>query len=283
MKWNYESLCWLEKRNKDNFSLFKPLTFGVSVMRSYTMWSWHQNEFDFSFENRSKFLKEHYLESSDNFLLDLLKSDIDKEEQAVLIAFYYLKDDEIRELEQNLAKAKEEVKILYEEVKVEYHKRENILLERLKDPNFMKRLVNASFPLDITIVHYISLVDSYNMSLNYEKDQGVIIALGYEFELDESIVKYDHKETLDKLKALGDETRLRIIELIIEKPLSASELSVILNLTIPTIAHHLKVLASSSLIGVCVQNEGDSKVNYKVYNEGFGELIKNLNILNQEG
>lgn len=283
MKWNYEALCWLERKYKDSSPLFKPLTFGISVMRSYTMWLWPVNEFDFSFESRSKFLEEHYLESSGNFLLDILKSDIDKEEQAVLIAFYYLRDDEIKELEEKLAKAKEEVKILYEEVKVEYHKGEDILLERLKDHDYMKKLVNVNFPLDIAIVHYISLVDSYNMSLHYEKNQGVIIALGYEFELDEHIQKYDHRDTLEKLKALGDETRLRIIELILEKPLSASELSAMLNLTIPTIAHHLKLLVSNGLIAIYVENDGCSKVSYKIYNKGINELIDNLNMLNQEG
>lgn len=283
MRWDYESLCWVEVNNKDKLPLFKQLSCGTSVMRCYIMWIWiNEIEFDLTLEKRIKYLEECYLESSTDFILDILKSDIDKEEQAILIKFYYLKDDEIKELYELLDKAKDRVKELYEEMKGEYHKEEKILLELLKDPDYIKSLVNISFSSDIKLIPYIGLVDSYNMSLHYQRDKEVILVLGYEYGLYKKEKEYDHKDTLEKLKALGDETRLRIIELIIEKPLSASELSLLLNLTIPTIAHHLKILVAGELISTYIENEGVSKVTYKIFNVGFDELIKNLNVLNQE-
>lgn len=280
MQWDYESICWVEKNNKDNSPLFKTLNCGLSVMKRYVMWLWlNEIEFDLTLENRAKYLKECYLESSTDFILDMLKSDIDKEEQAILIAFYYLKDDEIKELHELLVKAKNQVKELYEEMKVNYHKQEKNLLEQLRDPDYIKKIVNISFALDIKLISYISFMDNCNMSLHYQSNRGVILSLGYEFELDKNVDQYNHIDTLDKLKALGDETRLRILELIKENPLSASELSLLLNLTIPTIAHHLKVLGSNEIICTCIENEGGSKVTYNIYNTGIDKLVKNLSIL----
>jgi|LSQX01.2.fsa_nt_gb DNA-binding transcriptional ArsR family regulator len=109
--------------------------------------------------------------------------------------------------------------------------------------------------------------------------KGAIIALGYEFTLD-TIRTYNHEDTLNKLKALGDETRLRIIELILEKSMSASELSKTLDLTIPTIAHHLRVLTSAGIIKTFIEEEGGAKTTYKIYSLGLDDLISNISFLN---
>lgn len=283
MQVNYESICWIEKNNKNNWILFRPLNFGQSLMKQYVMWIWlNELKFDLTPKNRTEFLKQYLLESSTDIVLNILKSDKTKEEQSILISFYCLKDEEIDQIYEMMNKAESEVKKLYEEVKEIYHKQEKNLLERINDPNYIKHLVNISFSEDIAIIPYISLVDNKRMNLHYEENRGVILALGYEFEL-EKIQLYDHDDTLNKLKAIGDETRLRIVELILEKYMSASELSLLLNLTIPTIAHHLKVLASAGIISSFIENEGGSKVSYKVYNPGIDKLIQNINILNSGG
>ena len=282
MQWNYEYICWVEKNNKDNSPLFKPLNGQLSVMKRYVMWLWlNEIEFDFNVENRERYLKECYLESSTDTLLDILKLDMGKEEQAILISFLYLKDDEIEQIYHLIAKAENEVRKLYKEDKENYNKQKQNLLEQIKIPNYIKSLVNLSFSEDINIIPYINLVDNKLMSLHYEEKKGVILALGYEFEL-EKVQPYDHDDTLNKLKAIGDETRLRIVELILEKYMSASELSLSLNLTIPTIAHHLKVLLSAGIISSFIE-DGGSKVTYEIYNPGIEKLIQNINILNAGG
>lgn len=283
MQVNYESICWIEKNNINNWLLFQTLNFGQSLMKQYVMWIWlNELKFDLSLKNRTVFLKQNLLESSTDIILNILKSDKTKEEQSILISFYYLKDEEIDQIYELINKAESEVKRLYGEVKEIYHKQEKDLLERIKDPNYIKNLVNISFSEDINIIPYISLVDNKRMDLYYEENRGVILALGYEFEL-EKIQLYDHDDTLNKLKAIGDETRLRIVELILEKYMSASELSLLLDLTIPTIAHHLKVLASAGIISSFIESEGGSKVSYKIFNPGIDKLIKNINILNSSG
>lgn len=282
MQVNYESICWIEKNNINNL-LFQPLNFGQSVMKRYVMWLWlNEMEFDLTLKKRVEYLSTCYSISSTNLVLDILKSDMSKEEQATLISFYYLKYDEIEQIYDLMAKAETEVRKLYEEVKDDYNKQKKYLLEQIKDPNYIKNLVNISFSEDINIIPYISLVDNKLMNLHYEENKGVILALGYKFKLEE-VQLYDHNDTLSKLKALGDETRLRIVELILEKYMSTSELSALLDLTIPTIAHHLKVLASTGIISSFIESEGGSKVTYKIYNPGIDKLIQNINILNSGG
>lgn len=283
MQVNYESICWIEKNNINNSLLFQPLNFGQSVMKQYAMWIWlNELKFDLTPKKRSDFLNQYLLEPSSEIVLDILKSDMSKEEQATLIAFYYLKDHEINQIYEMMDKAENEVSKLYEKVKEDYNIQKQSLLEQIKDPNYIKNLVNISFSEDIAIIPYISLVDNKLMNLHYEKEKGVILVLGYEFEL-VKVELYDHNDTLNKLKAIGDETRLRIIELILERDISASELSLLLNLTIPTIAHHLKVLLSAGIISSFIGSEGGSKVSYKIYNPGIDKLIQNISILNSGG
>lgn len=283
MQVNYESICWIEKNNINNSLLFESLNFGQSVMKQYVMWIWlNELKFDLTLKNRSDFLNQYLQESPSDLVLTILKSDMSKEEQATLISFYYLKDDEIEQIYVLMTKAENEVSKLYEGVKENYNKQKQNLLEQIKDPKYLKSLVNISFSEDVNIIPYISLVDNKLMNLHYEENKGVILALGYEFEL-EKVQPYDHDDTLNKLKAIGDETRLRIVELILERYMSASELSLLLNLTIPTIAHHLKVLLSAGIISSFIENEGGSKVSYKIYNPGIDKLVQNINILNSGG
>lgn len=278
MKWNYESICLIEKDN-NNSVLFKQLKFGQSLMKSYVMWLWlNEIKFDLTLNKRVEYLSQYYSISSENVVLNILNLEMNKEEQTILIYFYYLKDEEIEQIYELMDKAEDKTRKLYEEVKDTYYKQKSVLLKQIKDKRFIERLVNISFAEDIKIIPYISLMDEKQMGLHYEENKGVILALGYEFTL-EKIQSYNHKEILNKLKALGDETRLNIVELILERYLSASELSKILDLTIPTIAHHLKVLVSAGIISSFIENEGGSKISYKIYNPGIDNLINNINLL----
>lgn len=282
MKWNYESVCLIEKENNGSL-LFKPLKFGQSIMKSYVMWVWiNELKFNLKLDKRVEYLTQYYSISPENLVLDILDLDINKGEQEVLIHFYYLKNEEIEQVYELMSKSEDKVKKLYSEVKDTYHKRKNSLLNQIEDKKYLEKLINISFDESITVIPYISLVDKKQMNLHYAENEGVIIALGYEFML-EINRPYNHEETLNQLKALGDETRLNIVELILKRAMSASELSNELGLTIPTIAHHLKVLASAGIIISLIEEGGGSKVNYKIYNPGLDKLIKNLNLLNFGG
>lgn len=279
MKWEYESISLIENENKDSL-LFKPIRFGQSIIKSYFMWIWiSELKFDLSLEKRKEYLCQYYSISLENLVIDILNLEINKEEQEVLIYFYYLKNEEIEEIYELISKSEKRIKEIYEMAKDTYLSKKSLLLKEIKDKDYLEKLVNLSFGEGVKILPYISLIDKKQMNLHYMEGKGAIIALGYEFTLD-TIRPYNHEDTLDKLKALGDETRLRITELILEKRMSASELSKTLDLTIPTIAHHLRVLASAGLIKSFIDEEGGSKTTYKIYSLGLDDLINNISYLN---
>ncbi len=65
---------------------------------------------------------------------------------------------------------------------------------------------------------------------------------------DEILSRNDFKEKVISHKALGHESRFLIYNLIKKKEMCICELSTILDLTQPTISHHVKILEQAGLI-----------------------------------
>ena len=65
---------------------------------------------------------------------------------------------------------------------------------------------------------------------------------------DEILSRKDFKEEVISHKARGQETRFLIHNLIKKKEMCICELSVVLDLTQPTISHHVKILEQAGLI-----------------------------------
>lgn len=78
------------------------------------------------------------------------------------------------------------------------------------------------------------------------------------------------------LKALADENRLRVFNLLLNDELCVCELEVILNLTQPNVSKHLLKLRSAGII----ESQKEAQwVHYKVsdeFKERYAELIKGL-------
>ena len=82
-------------------------------------------------------------------------------------------------------------------------------------------------------------------------------------------------ETVNYFKALSDETRLRILNLLYKKELNVNEIISILNMGQSRISRHLKILSDSSLIS---SRKDGLWVFYKVNDRDFsGELIRLIN------
>ncbi len=62
--------------------------------------------------------------------------------------------------------------------------------------------------------------------------------------------EYNSKEQLLKLKALSDETRLDIINLLSTEPLCACDILESFSITQPTLSYHMKLLTSSGLVSL---------------------------------
>ena len=89
---------------------------------------------------------------------------------------------------------------------------------------------------------------------------------------------------LDRLKALGDSTRLKIMHNLVESPSYLQELAKKLKLTPATVLHHLGILMSEGLIEIQMTGE-KKRVYYQVNKQGLQEVsngIMQLTMTRQE-
>lgn len=84
------------------------------------------------------------------------------------------------------------------------------------------------------------------------------------------------KYTIEFLKALGDPTRLEIIDLLQNSEKSALEIKVALDRSQSTISKHLNILVENDLIGF---EKRDNIKYYKIENSEIIDLINTINTI----
>jgi len=97
------------------------------------------------------------------------------------------------------------------------------------------------------------------VGVNKEKIKTLIQCIGLDVDVskyindleksrDEILSRKDFKEKVISHKALGDKSRFLIYNLIKKKEMCICELSTVLDLTQPTISHHVKIMEQAGLI-----------------------------------
>ncbi|HQO08729.1 MAG TPA: metalloregulator ArsR/SmtB family transcription factor [Clostridiales bacterium] len=83
---------------------------------------------------------------------------------------------------------------------------------------------------------------------------------------------YDH---LKIFKALGDETRLRIVKMLEVKQMCVCEITSIIGTSMPTVSNHLKILKEAGLV---VQDRDEKYMNYSLASDkdGFVKQVLEL-------
>ncbi len=89
-------------------------------------------------------------------------------------------------------------------------------------------------------------------------------------------------ELVSSLKALGDETRLKIINKVAERPMYIQQLAEELDLTPATISHHINLLLRSQLINLIVEADKAKKIYYEVNKDKLKELGSVIEALGDE-
>lgn len=84
---------------------------------------------------------------------------------------------------------------------------------------------------------------------------------------------------VDSLKALADSNRIRIVEMLSKKEMCAIELLGQLEISQPTLSHHMKVLALASIVRT---RKTGAQVFYTVNRERLAELSTLLARLGEE-
>lgn len=137
--------------------------------------------------------------------------------------------------------------------------------------------VTGGFTLQSAAVHSVTLVPSYYASpFVYVVKEGRDVVLVYGARANEANagrVAIDQR-TVKVLKALADETRLRILQLLAERPLYGQQLAEALGVSHPTISHHMTQLRVAGLTRTELGEDGSNRyaVRADTLEDLFGDL-----------
>lgn len=161
-------------------------------------------------------------------------------------------------------------------------------VEQLERTNELVDIIQKSDVLSIElnnvtkVIPFISIYNMLTLHEYFEDKDSVYCVIGI-FTLRFIETKKNNsandKHLVIDLKAIGDETRLRIIRLLAEQKMYNQELAEALNLTSATVSHHINVLLQSRIISLAVDTEKSKKITYEINKqrlEELGEAIKNL-------
>lgn len=147
--------------------------------------------------------------------------------------------------------------------------------ENFKELSFAKRInIHDKKGEDSEMLYYISLIEYRGMSLFLSPINHIkpVIREGIFFKyLLENTKLNDHKKERLKevLISLGDKTRLEILLNLMDREYYLKELSDKLDLTSPTVSHHIQILLNNELIKI--RTEG-RKIFYSINKDKFIEL-----------
>lgn len=80
----------------------------------------------------------------------------------------------------------------------------------------------------------------------------------------------EYLQTVKILKALGDDTRLKIFEMLLDGSLCACKILDRLNISQPTLSHHMKILCDS---GIVIAEKQWKWTHYSINCQMLGELM----------
>jgi len=91
--------------------------------------------------------------------------------------------------------------------------------------------------------------------------------------------RFQDTQIINKLKALGDGTRLKLIHLLANNKMYVQELAEALEVTPATVSHHINILLKAELITITLDTNNTKKIFYKVNEDKLvllGDTIKSL-------
>lgn len=91
-------------------------------------------------------------------------------------------------------------------------------------------------------------------------------------------MKYDYKNYALYMKALSDETRIKIFEMLSHGELCACKILEKFNITQPTLSYHMKILCDSGLIS---SRKDGSMTKYSIYIDNLKDLREFIDIIGE--
>jgi DNA-binding transcriptional ArsR family regulator len=151
--------------------------------------------------------------------------------------------------------------------------------DRLISQNFFKDLSDKK-RMDI-----LPAIFPFNEISIIDNEDHFTVRLGYlHFALDDLKKKNmnDDNRMAETLKALGDATRFKILNLLLQKKSYLQEISEAIGLTPATVTYHLDYLMRMNLIDVSDISVDHKRIYYEINHQTFKRINERLNLFAKE-
>lgn len=265
-------------KNNDDINICQPFENGGNIILMYISYLYLKNIDTTSQDSISDYFNNKFIDyEKGDIVSNILYSDYSTDDKKKFIEFYYNGMDILKKIERENIKIPKNFQ-LYEDT----------IVELFDAKEFIKSSTSIKFDRKMPIYIYVSAL-SDEISYSIIENIGVFCSVTYLYGKslyngDESIELlgkevFDDKEVINTFKALGDETRYNIIKLIYEnEDINMTEIAEKLNLTLPTISHHISLLGSSQLILPDSYSKNNKNKIFTINKLKITDLIEELEI-----
>ncbi len=262
-------------KNNSELNICQDFENGDNILIVYTAYLYLKNIDKPNQKSIDTFLNNKFIEyEKGDIISNILHSDFSTKDKKKYIELYYNGEEILKNI------SKEDIKLpknfqIYEDTIIEQFDPKEFLI------NSTKIKLDKKMPL---YVYVSALSDSISYSII--ENTGTFCSVTYLYgkslyngdnDIDTFQEDIINNKVVNIFKALGDETRYNIIKLIYNNDsINMTEISEKLNLTLPTISHHISILASYQLILPDSYSKSNKNKIFKINNSRIKELIKIL-------
>jgi DNA-binding transcriptional ArsR family regulator len=214
-----------------------------------------------------------------DFIREVNLTDLTSDQKMIMINFYSDHEEISRKL-----------LLLYNHVSSLMEKHEAIISNEVLqgfDEN-CERLINQIFFKDLSDKKRVDILPAifpFNEISIIDNEDHFTVRLGYlHFALDDLKKKNmnDDNRMAEILKALGDATRFKILNLLLQKKSYLQEISGAISLTPATVTYHLDYLMRMNLIDVSDISVDHKRIYYEINHQTFRRINERLNLFTKE-
>lgn len=260
----YERVNLYSKKNS-KMSICDAYDEGISLIKRYSAFLiLKQREFSFNREAKEDFLKELIEEKNTDVLANILEQDFEAAQKKQLIEFWYTPESLADEINQFKLEAADD-----------FEEKEKQQLRELENEDRMNQLTNLKFDNSVRFMKNISFTEPNRIEVLIFTNLGCFVSVGCDVDLNQNNI-HTFDEYLTIFKALGDASRFQMFNILLQEPQNATQLSEKLNLTLPTITHHIKTLSQSGIVSPVISTLSHKGTMYQVNKELIREILKEI-------
>lgn len=145
--------------------------------------------------------------------------------------------------------------------------------EAVFSPNMIETLFSVSPVPGTPVVVHVSPLLSRELHMFTFRDLGVVLVIGEQADIPTHL-KDNRQNYLEVFKALADESRLNIVSVLLDEPMTVSEIAARVNLTLSTVNHHIKSLMLTGIVAMETKTAPGRGVRYTVNQPKIRHLLR---------